>query len=119
MFNGLKAMLTGNRSKVTWATREQVEAVDETEFSGPLWGEFHLRSKYQGSQTRGGINTVKLNGEFIHITDLDAQTLCSEWTKEQLIINNLYAANRKANAGWRGMVLRAIGVRLQTTKERS
>jgi len=62
--------------------------------------------------TKGGINTVKINGEYVHITDLDSQTLCAEWTKRQSELNELYAINAKANEGWRGMLLKLIGIKL-------
>lgn len=62
--------------------------------------------------TSGGINTVKLNSEFIHITDLDEKTLCEEWAKRQRDLRELYDINLKANQGWCGMILKIIGVNL-------
>lgn len=62
--------------------------------------------------TRGGINTVEIDSEFVHITDLPAEILCREWTKRQREIHALYDANRRANIGWRGILLRAIGINL-------
>lgn len=59
-----------------------------------------------------GINTVLLNGEVKHITDLDQDSLCAEWAKRQREINELYETNRRANQGWRGLILRLIGVHL-------
>lgn len=60
----------------------------------------------------GGINTVKINGQYVHITDLDSKALCAEWTKLKHEINELYEINRKANAGWRGVILSLLGIRL-------
>lgn len=57
-----------------------------------------------------GINTVRLNGEVRHILDLDEQSLCSEWSKLKRENNELYQINRRANQGWRGLILRLIGV---------
>ena len=61
---------------------------------------------------RGGINTVKINGEYVHITNLDHQTLCAEWAKRQREISDLYDVNKKANQGWRGIVLSLLGIHL-------
>jgi hypothetical protein len=58
------------------------------------------------------INTVIINGEVKHITDLDDITLCSEWAKLIKERNELYKINKQANKGWRGLVLRLIGVSL-------
>ena len=62
--------------------------------------------------TGGGINTVRIDGEYIHITDLDHKILCSEWAKLRSELTNLKNINAKASEGWRGVVLRIIGVRL-------
>lgn len=51
--------------------------------------------------TGNGINTVTVNGKVKHITELDDITLCLEWTKL-----------REENRGWRGFILRLIGVNL-------
>lgn len=59
----------------------------------------------------GGINTVKINGEIVHITDLEPLQLCNEWSKLKEI-NDLYTINARANSGWRGLVLRLIGINL-------
>ncbi|MGW9796914.1 hypothetical protein ACUW9M_005198 [Serratia sp. 121840015-2] len=59
-----------------------------------------------------GINTVVFNGEVKHITDLDDITLCSEWEKLIKERNTLYKINQQANKGWRGFILRLIGVSL-------
>lgn len=59
-----------------------------------------------------GINTVMINGDVKHITDLDDITLCSEWSTLIKERNELYKINRQANKGWRGLVLRLIGVSL-------
>ncbi|MGG5276372.1 hypothetical protein [Pseudomonas syringae pv. coryli] len=60
----------------------------------------------------GGINTVFLNGEYVHITDLDDDALCTVWAERQRTLNDLYEVNKQANEGWRGAVLRLIGIRL-------
>ena len=57
-----------------------------------------------------GINTVRIDGEVKHILDLDEQTLCSEWSKLKRENNELYQINGQANSGWRGLILRLIGV---------
>lgn len=62
--------------------------------------------------TKGGINTVNIDGQYIHITDLDKNTLCEEWAKRQKEITGLYIINSKANQGWRGLVLSLIGIHL-------
>lgn len=59
-----------------------------------------------------GINTVVIGGEVKHITDLDEVTLCNEWSKMRREINNLYDANRIANSGWKGFVIRLLGIKL-------
>lgn len=60
--------------------------------------------------TGNGINTVTVNGKVKHITELDYITLCLEWTKLREENNRLYEINNKANRGWRGFILRLIGV---------
>ncbi|EFW4512415.1 TPA: hypothetical protein JLM68_004253 [Escherichia coli] len=62
--------------------------------------------------TGRGINTVVIGDELKHITDLDEVTLCNEWAKMRREINNLYAVNKSANSGWRGFVLRLLGIKL-------
>ena len=62
--------------------------------------------------TGNGINTVTVNGKVKHITELDDITLCLEWTKLREENNRLYEINNKANRGWRGFILRLIGVNL-------
>ncbi|MGV6421020.1 hypothetical protein ACVN8H_21040 [Escherichia coli] len=59
-----------------------------------------------------GINTVTVNGKVKHITELDDITLCLEWTKLREENNRLYEINNQANRGWRGFILRLIGVNL-------
>ena len=56
--------------------------------------------------TGNGINTVTVNGKVKHIT------LCLEWTKLREENNRLYEINNQANRGWRGFILRLIGVNL-------
>ncbi len=63
--------------------------------------------------TGNGINTVTVNGKVKHITELDDITLCLEWTKLREENNRLYEINNPgANRGWRGFILRLIGVNL-------
>lgn len=62
--------------------------------------------------TGNGINTVTVNGKVKHITELDYITLCLEWTKLREENNRLYEINNKTNRGWRGFILRLIGVNL-------
>lgn len=64
------------------------------------------------ANTGNGINTVHINGEVKHITELDELTLCNEWSKLKRENNELYEINRIANSGWRGFVLRLISVSL-------
>ena len=49
--------------------------------------------------TRGGVNTVLVDGEYRHITDLDEKTLSNAWAKRQRELNDLYEINAKANQG--------------------
>lgn len=58
----------------------------------------------------GGIHTVLIDGRHVHITELDHAALCEAWAKRQREINELYSVNKQANEGWRGVVLRLIGV---------
>ncbi|GKW80046.1 hypothetical protein FJMB00501_45650 [Enterobacter hormaechei] len=62
--------------------------------------------------TAYGIHTVIVEGEAKHITALDDVTLCNEWAKLKRENNRLYAANEKICSGWRGFVLRLLGVSL-------
>lgn len=63
-----------------------------------------------------GINTVRINGEVKHITELDPVTLCLEWTKLKNENKELYRCIDEANSGWRGFILRMIGVHLPDGK---
>lgn len=65
--------------------------------------------------TGNGINTVTVNGKVKHITELDDITLCLEWTKLREENNRLYEINNQANRGWRGFILRLIGVNRKRT----
>lgn len=58
-----------------------------------------------------GINTVRIGGEVKHITELDALTLMHEWSKGKENAH-LYDYNRQVNRGWRGFVLRLMGIHL-------
>ena len=62
--------------------------------------------------TGTGVNTVRIGGEVKHITELDATTLSNEWSKLKTENADLYGYNRKVNQGWRGFILRLIGVNL-------
>ncbi|WP_223699381.1 hypothetical protein, partial [Escherichia fergusonii] len=69
--------------------------------------------------TGNGINTVTVNGKVKHITELDDITLCLEWTKLREENNRLYEINNQANRGWRGFILRLIGVNLPDKSKRT
>lgn len=60
--------------------------------------------------TGNGINTVRINNEVKHITELDPVTLSLEWAKLKNENNELYRSIKEANSGWRGFILRLIGV---------
>ncbi|EAN6152183.1 hypothetical protein IBH50_004168 [Salmonella enterica] len=62
--------------------------------------------------TGTGINTVRINGEIKHITELDAITLSNEWSKLKNENADLYRYNHQVSQSWRGLVLRLIGVHL-------
>ncbi|EOY9795773.1 hypothetical protein ACQGY9_004063, partial [Escherichia coli] len=47
---------------------------------------------------------------------LDDVTLCNEWAKLKRENNRLYAANEKICSGWRGFVLRLLGITLSCRK---
>ena len=72
----------------------------------------NLKGKKTMSETGTGINTVTLNGEVIHITELDPAILCAHWSKLKLENRELRKCINSANSGWRGAVLRLIGIRL-------
>lgn len=59
-----------------------------------------------------GINTVVINGQVRHITDLDPLTLISQWSNLIEEQRSLYAANKTASSGWRGFLLRLLGINL-------
>ncbi|HHQ6236906.1 TPA: hypothetical protein ACSRG2_004993 [Klebsiella pneumoniae] len=63
-----------------------------------------------------GINTVRVNGEVKHISELDPVTLSIEWSKLKNENSELYRCIKEANSGWRGFILRLIGVRLPDGK---
>lgn len=62
--------------------------------------------------TGSGINTVHIGGEVKHITELDALTLSCEWTKLKNEIADMHRYNHQISQGWRGFILRLIGVHL-------
>jgi len=66
--------------------------------------------------TGGGINTVQVDGEYIHITDLDQESLCNYWSKRQRELNDLYEINAKANQGLRGFIIKLLGINLPDKK---
>jgi hypothetical protein len=47
-----------------------------------------------------------------HITELDALTLMHEWSRLKKENAHLYDYNRQVNRGWRGFVLRLMGIHL-------
>ncbi|RKT89347.1 hypothetical protein BJ925_0325 [Rahnella aquatilis] len=63
-------------------------------------------------KTGNGINTVCINGEVKHITELDELTLCNEWSKLKNENSKLYEINSEANKSWRGFILKIIGIKL-------
>lgn len=63
-------------------------------------------------KTGTGVNTVRIGDEVKHITELDDTTLSYEWSKLKTENADLYGYNRKVNQGWRGFILRMIGVHL-------
>ena len=66
--------------------------------------------------TGSGMNTVRINNEVKHISELDSETLSLEWNKLKNENNELYRCIKEANSGWRGFVLRLIGVHLPDGK---
>ena len=66
--------------------------------------------------TVGGINTVLVDGKYIHITDLSQQQLCEAWSKQQRELKELYRINADANQGWRGFILSLLGIYLPDRK---
>ena len=62
--------------------------------------------------TGRGINTVRIGDEVKHITELDALTLMHEWSKLTKENADLYDYNRQVNRGWRGFILRLMGIHL-------
>ncbi|HGU6710927.1 TPA: hypothetical protein ACNACI_004652, partial [Klebsiella pneumoniae] len=62
--------------------------------------------------TGRGINTVRIGDEVKHITELDALTLMHEWSKLTKENADLYDYNRQVNRGWRGFILRLMGINL-------
>lgn len=66
--------------------------------------------------TGRGINTVRIGDEVKHITELDALTLMHEWSKLKKENADLYDYNRQVNRGWRGFILRLMGIHLPEKK---
>ncbi|STU60802.1 Uncharacterised protein [Klebsiella pneumoniae] len=66
--------------------------------------------------TGRGINTVRIGDEVKHITELDALTLMHEWSKLTKENADLYDYNRQVNRGWRGFILRLMGIHLPEKK---
>lgn len=62
--------------------------------------------------TGSGNNTVRINGEIKHVTELDPVTLSNEWSKLKNENADLYSYNRQVNKGWRGFILRLLGIHL-------
>jgi len=65
---------------------------------------------------KNGLNTVEINGETIHITDLNDSDLCKFWSERQRTLEYLYRKNEKYNKSWKGIVLKLIGVHLPDNK---
>jgi hypothetical protein len=63
-----------------------------------------------------GANTVEIDGEVIHITDLAPDVLCEQWTKKQRELKDLYRINSDINNGWKGWVLSLLGINLPDKK---
>ena len=63
-----------------------------------------------------GINTVEIDGEVIHITDLEPDVLCEQWSKKQRELNDLYKTNSDLNNSWKGWVLKLFGINLPDKK---
>ena len=59
-----------------------------------------------------GINTVRIDNATVHIVDLEPLILCQHWSARQREINELYRINAEANTGWKGFVLRILGIYL-------
>lgn len=62
--------------------------------------------------TGAGINTVRVGDDIKHITDLDPLTLCNEWSKLKKENADLYSYNHQVTQGWRGFILRLMGIHL-------
>lgn len=69
------------------------------------------REKQKGSRGIRRGQRYRLVFQF-PIRELDDITLCLEWTKLREENNRLYEINNQANRGWRGFILRLIGVNL-------
>ncbi|EAO8023258.1 hypothetical protein EFH81_24885 [Salmonella enterica] len=67
--------------------------------------------------TGDGINTVRISNEVKHITELDALILCSEWAKLKKENSDLYEYHREINSGWRGVILRLLGIYLPDKRD--
>jgi hypothetical protein len=63
-----------------------------------------------------GINTVEIDGEVIHVTDLEPDILCEQWSKRQRELNELYITNSDLNNSWKGWVLKLFGINLPDKK---
>lgn len=59
-----------------------------------------------------GVNTVVIDGDVKHILELEPDVLCHEWTLLVAENYSLYQTNKNANLGWRGFVLRFLGIHL-------
>ena len=66
--------------------------------------------------TAYGIHTVIVVGLAMHITGLVDFTLCYVCAMLIIVNNRLYAANEKICSGWRGFVLRLLGITLSCRK---
>lgn len=71
----------------------------------------HLQSTAKSS-TGQGMCAVNVGERVVHITEVDDATLCMEWTKLKRELADVYSINRRANSGWRGIVIRLLGIHL-------
>ncbi|MEH8502344.1 hypothetical protein RAG82_25565 [Klebsiella pneumoniae] len=60
--------------------------------------------------------TLERIDEVKHIAELDALTLMHEWSKLKKENADLYDYNRQVNRGWRGFILRLMGIHLPEKK---
>lgn len=59
---------------------------------------------------------LKVGDDIMHITELDEPTLTKEWSKLVRELDDVYSINHRNNTGWRGLVLRLMGIHLPDGK---